>query len=119
MPDSKLIVPPTYAELRRSVEAVVIRGRRDIERAWIHTYHETGRLINEHLLRNKDRAAYGVKVFARLAKDTGISMRTLHECAQFHRCFPIVRSTAQLTRTHYIVLCQVPWPMAVLSCSEI
>ncbi len=101
------LTPSTYAELRRSVEAVVVRGRRDIERAWIHTYHETGRLINEHLLQNKDRADYGANVFARLADDTGISKRTLHECAQFHRCFPIVRISAQLTRSHYIVLCQV------------
>ncbi|MBP6506319.1 MAG: thermonuclease family protein [Opitutaceae bacterium] len=96
-----------YAGLRRAVEAVVFTGRRDIEQAWTRTYHETGRLINEHLLAHEERAGYGARVFERLSADTGISKRTLHECAQFHRCFPIVRSTAQLTRTHYIVLCQV------------
>lgn len=103
-------MPATYAELRHSVEAVVFKGRQEIDRAWLHTYHETGRLINEHLLQNKERADYGAKVYERLAADTGISKRTLHECTQFHRCFPIVRISAQLIRSHYVVLCQVADP---------
>jgi len=101
-------LPRSYAELRRAVEAAVFKGRAEIEKAWIHTYHDTGRLINEHILLNKDRAGYGAHVFERLAEDTGISKRTLHECAQFHRCFPIVRALAQLTWNHYRLLCQVP-----------
>ncbi len=100
-------VPKTYAELRREVKAVVFAGRQKIEQAWLLTYHDTGRLIQEHLLLNQDRADYGGNLFARLAEDTGISKRTLHECAQIYRCFPIVRATAQLTRTHYVLLCQV------------
>lgn len=107
MPVSRLPAPATYAQLKKAVETVVFQGRQQIEQAWTKTYHETGRLINEHILRNAGRAGYGARVFERLAADTGISKRTLHECAQFHRCFPIVRLTAQLTRTHYIVLCQV------------
>lgn len=91
MPDSRVSAPATYAELKKAVEAVVFKGRQQIEQAWTRTYHETGRLINEHILRNKDRAGYGAKVFDKLSADTGISKRTLHECAQFHRCFPIVR----------------------------
>jgi len=103
-------VPTTYAALRREVEAVVIKGRRDIDHAWVRTYHETGRLIHAHLLFAKTRADYGAGVFARLATDTGISKRTLHECAQFHRCFPIVRALAPLTWNHYRILSQVPDP---------
>ncbi len=103
-------VPTTYAILRRAVEAIVVKGRNDIDRAWVHTYHETGRLITEHLLQNKERANYGGQVFTRLAADTGISKRTLHECAQFARCFPIVRPVAQLSWNHYRLLCQVPDP---------
>jgi endonuclease YncB( thermonuclease family) len=103
-------MPQTYAALRRAVEAVVFKGRQEIEHAWVRTYHEAGRLINEHILSHQRRAAYGTQVFDRLAQDTGISKRTLHECAQFHRCFPIVRLTAQLTRTHYITLCQISDP---------
>jgi endonuclease YncB( thermonuclease family) len=103
-----IAVPATYAALRREVEAIVVKGRNEIDRAWVRTYHETGRLITEHLLQNKERANYGGQVFNRLAEDTGISKRTLHECAQFARCFPIVRPVAQLSWNHYRLLCQVP-----------
>ncbi len=106
MPVSRVTVPATYADLKKAVEAVVFRGRQQIEQAWVQTYHETGRLINDHIVKHQ-RAGYGAKVFDRLAGDTGISKRTLHECAQFHRCFPIVRTCAQLGWAHYRTLCQV------------
>jgi hypothetical protein len=41
--------PKTYAQLRDAVVAVVVKGRADIDRAWLETYHETGRLINDTL----------------------------------------------------------------------
>lgn len=75
-------VPRTYAELWRCVENVVFAGRAKIEAAWLRTYHDTGRLVHEHLLLNRDRADYGAKVFTRLADDTGISKRVLYECVQ-------------------------------------
>jgi endonuclease YncB( thermonuclease family) len=106
-PNTPANSPHTYAELRRGVEGVVFAGRAKIEQAWLRTYHDTGRLIHEHLLLNQDRADYGAKVFVRLADDTGISKRVLYECVQLYRYFPIVRSTAQLTRSHYQLLCQV------------
>lgn len=46
-------------------------------------------------------------MFADLAADSGLAKRTLHEWVQFYRCFPIVRTSAQLTASHYILLCQV------------
>lgn len=123
--------PRTYAELRRGVEEVVFAGRARIEAAWLRTYHDTGRLIHEHLLLNRDRADHGAKVFVRLSADTGISRRVLYECVQLYRYFPIVRTSAQLTRSHYRLLCQVAdrtqresllaqttrhdWPVAELS----
>jgi endonuclease YncB( thermonuclease family) len=100
-------VPRTYAELKRAVLAAVRKGRRDIDRAWLHTYHETGRLIHEHVLLKKDRAAYGAQVYARLAADTGIDKRTLQQCVQFYRHFPIARHGAQLNWAHYRALVQV------------
>ncbi|MBM3834237.1 MAG: DUF1016 domain-containing protein [Verrucomicrobia bacterium] len=75
--------------------------------AWLRTYHETGRLIHEHLLLHKERADYGAKVVKRLAADPGIDKRTLYECAQFYRFYPIVRTCAQLGWGHYRLLCQV------------
>ena len=86
MPSAKLSpTPKTYAELRDAVIAVVVKGRQEIDRAWLETYHETGRLINEHVLLFQDRANYGAKTFDKLAEDSGISARNLRKCAQFHR----------------------------------
>jgi hypothetical protein len=99
--------PKTYAELRDAVVAVVVEGRAAIDRAWVETYHETGRLIDEHVLKFRDRADFGAKVYDRLAEDTGISARTLRECAQFHRCFPIWRTCAKLGWVQCRLLCQV------------
>ncbi len=107
MARSDLTVPQTYAALRTAVEAVVIKGRRDIEQAWIHTYHETGRLITEHLVVNKNRTGYGTQVLALLATDTGIDRRTLQQCAQFYRYFRKVSARSLLTWAHYRLLCQV------------
>lgn len=51
--------PQTYAQLR---DAVVVRGRQEMDHAWLETYHTTGRLINEHILQFRDRADYGAKI---------------------------------------------------------
>ncbi len=56
-------IPKTYAELLRSVQAVLFTGQREIDRAWVRTYHETGRLIHSHILYHRERADYGAQVF--------------------------------------------------------
>ena len=58
--------PRTYPELRRAVAAVLFHGRREIEIAWVQTYHEIGRLINVHVLAEQKRAAYGRQTIVRL-----------------------------------------------------
>ena len=64
--------------------------------------------IKAGLAANREMLAlYGARVFADLAEESCISSRSLHECVQFYRCFPIVRGHAQLRRTHYALLCQV------------
>ncbi len=104
------VIPRTYAELLRAVQAVVVAGRQRIEDAWVRSFHDIGELIAEHLLLQQARADYGAKIFAQLAEATGISKRTLHECVQFYRCFPIVRPGAQLAWSQYRLLCQVVDP---------
>jgi len=111
MPTSALTsIPQTYPELLSAVRRVLIGGQREIDRVWVHSYHETGRLITEHILLFKDRADYGTKTYHTLARDTGGSERRLYQCAQFYRCFPILQPTAKLTWTHYTTLCQVEDP---------
>ncbi|MDO8539122.1 MAG: hypothetical protein Q7S40_01670 [Opitutaceae bacterium] len=53
-----LSVPRPYAELLRQVQATLFAGQRDIEIAWVRTYHETGRLIHCHVPEH-DRADTG------------------------------------------------------------
>jgi endonuclease YncB( thermonuclease family) len=106
-PIATAFVPKTYPELRDAVIAVVVEGRRAIDRAWIETYHETGRLINEHVLLFRERADYGAKTYRRLAEDTGIDCRTLQHCAQFQRYFPIASTCSQLDWSKCRLLCQV------------
>lgn len=107
MPVARLPVPKTYAALRRGVEAVVLKGRAQIERAWVQTYHECGRLIHEHLLLKKERASYGAYLFRQLSRDTGVDIRTLQQSVQFYKYFPIARHGAQLSWAHYRALVQI------------
>ncbi|MSU65189.1 MAG: hypothetical protein EXS38_03605 [Opitutus sp.] len=71
------VAPGSFEELLRAPEEVLFRGRRDIERAWVRTYHETGRLICEHLLLHQERAGYGARVYQRAAARTRVSTRIL------------------------------------------
>jgi endonuclease YncB( thermonuclease family) len=105
-------VPRTFDELLRSVQTVLRHGRAEIESAWVQTYREIGRLITVYVLEGRDRAKYGGQVYDRLAERTGMSARTLRECAQFQRCFPIWRKSAKLVWSHYALLCQVADPAA-------
>jgi endonuclease YncB( thermonuclease family) len=99
-------VPKSYADLLRSVQQTMIVGQREIDEAWVRTYHETGRLIVSHVLRN-ERADFGAHVYRRLARDTDASERLLYQCAQFYRCFPILHARAKLGWTRCRLLCQV------------
>jgi endonuclease YncB( thermonuclease family) len=104
------VVSATYEDLLRNVRAVLFTGRQKIEDAWLMMFHDIGRLIHEHVLLHAERADLGARVFIQLAADTGVSRRVLYEWVQFFRCFPVVRLTAQLTRTHYQLLCQIADP---------
>lgn len=75
------VTPATYAELRRGVEATLLTGQREIEQAKVRTYWETGRLIDAHVLQNKDRADYGSKTIQRLADDLKVHRSVLQRCA--------------------------------------
>ena len=107
MPDSKLIVPQNYAELRRAVEVALVHGQQAVEQARVRTYHETGRLIHAHVLLFQDRADYGAKTIPRLAGDLKLDRSVLLRCVQFYRAFPIVAARRQLTWGHYRLLVPV------------
>ncbi|MDD5216848.1 MAG: DUF1016 N-terminal domain-containing protein [Candidatus Omnitrophica bacterium] len=62
---------------------------------------ETGKLIDEHVLRHRERADYDKEVMKRLAKDLGASDSELYRMLQFVRIYPIVATSAQLSWGHY------------------
>ncbi|MCW5548181.1 MAG: thermonuclease family protein [Opitutaceae bacterium] len=100
-------MPRAYTTLRQQVAGVLTSARQEVEAAWVRTYHETGRLIHEHVLRHAARADYGTMVIARLAEDTGTSRRVLYQCVQFYRSFPILHARAKLGWLQYRLLCEV------------
>jgi endonuclease YncB( thermonuclease family) len=101
------IVPQTYAELRLAVELTLFKGRQAVELARLRCYHETGRLIQEHVLLFKDRADYGAGTIQRLAADLKTHRSQLQRCVQFYQAVPNCASRRNLTWTHYRVLLPV------------
>jgi len=97
-------VPKHYAELRRAVEVTMVRGQREADLARVRTYHETGRLIHEHVLLFKDRADYGTGTIQRLAADLEVDYSVLLRCVQFVRAFPNLATWRDLLWAHYRVL---------------
>jgi endonuclease YncB( thermonuclease family) len=100
-------VPRTYAELRRAVENTIIKGQREAELAKVRTYHETGRLIHEHVLLFKDRATRHAQTMQRLSEDLKMDRTVLLRCVQFYRAFPYVATWRHITWAHYRVLIPV------------
>ncbi len=104
------VVPQTYGELRRAVEAAMITGQLAADLAKVRTYHLTGQVIYEHVLLFKDRADYGAKTIPRLAADLKLDRSVLLRCVQFFRSFPNVATWRQLTWGHYRTLIPVADP---------
>jgi endonuclease YncB( thermonuclease family) len=97
-------VPKTYAELRRAVELTLFKGQQAVELARVRTYHETGRLIHEHVLLFKERADYGAGTIQRLAADLKTHRSQLQRCVQFYQEVPNCAARRNLTWTHYRLL---------------
>ncbi|MDZ4241510.1 MAG: DUF1016 N-terminal domain-containing protein, partial [Candidatus Omnitrophota bacterium] len=90
MPTSS-VIPSDYPALRRKVEETLLLGQSRIEQAKVQTYWQTGKLINEHILRHESRSEhYGQEVVEKLSEDLTISVSTLWRCVQFARSFKIL-----------------------------
>ena len=88
------------AESRVRVEKAVEQER--VREAW-----EVGKLMDEHILQRKERAAYAKKVVPRLASDLGMSETELYYMIKFARAYPILPSTGELSWGHYRELLSV------------
>jgi micrococcal nuclease len=103
-------IPRTYAELRAAVERTIVRGQREADLARVRTYHETGRLIHEHVLLFKERAGYGAKTMAKLAADVKVARSVLQRCVQFYLAIPNCATWRNLTWAHFRELIPVADP---------
>ena len=87
----------TKAASQGRVEAAVEQEK--VREAW-----EIGKLIDEHILQNKERAEYGKQVIERLATDLGSSAVELRFMLQFARAYPIRWPASELSWSHYQAL---------------
>lgn len=105
-----VLVPQTYPALRKAVEVAMIKGQQVVEMARVHTYHETGRLIQEHVLLHQDRSGYGTGTFRRLSHDLKVDISVLQRCVQFVRAFPNPAPWRNLAWAHYRLLIPIADP---------
>jgi endonuclease YncB( thermonuclease family) len=99
-----LKIPASYEALVKSVRSALIEGQKRIEAERVRTYWETGRLINEHVLKHKDRADYGARVIADLARDLHVDRSQINRCVRFYKQYPalpIGGARPKLGWTHY------------------
>lgn len=80
----------SQARIEKTVDAEKVRE------AW-----EIGKLIQEHILLNKERAEYGDEVVKRLAVDLGTSNTELKYMIEFARAYPMSPPAGQLSWSHY------------------
>ena len=104
------LTTPAYTILRHAalatLEAGKIRAQQAVEQEKIRTGWEIGKMLHQHLLKNKDRAEYGERVITQPADDLEMGPQRLYEMLAFHRTFPIFRSSGKfnLSWTHYVKL---------------
>ena len=110
----KEIQPLTFETLVTKIRQTLAEGRaravEAVDRERARTYWETGRWIHIYLLKGKDRAKYGEKLFPRLEEILGLSeslLRDMHVC---YREFPIPQTSGELAWSHYQVLLRIKDP---------
>lgn len=91
----------SYQELLSLIRQEIATGHQSINDARAQTYWKIGRHIARHLLLNKQRAAYGEKLFSRLAVNLQVDRTTLHRAVKFYETYPISAARHQLGWSHY------------------
>ena len=105
----------SYAQLRNKVKETLLSGWQRIEEAKVETYLETGKLIDEHILKNGSRKEhYGKEVIEKLSADLKVSSSVLWRCLQFAHSFKKILARGResfprrLAWSHYRKLITVP-----------
>ena len=98
---TKSLATQSYPTLITQLKKVFIEGLQRIEEEKVKAYWQTGKLISEHLLTNKDRADYGTTLLGKLSDDLNIDLSTLQRIVRFYRTFPISATWPKLTWSHH------------------
>lgn len=91
----------TYGQLVQAIRQARSVSAQRVKQEKVRLAWETGKLIDEHILKNKRRAAYGKNVILRLARDLGTSETELRFMLDFARSYPIYPKSNELTWSDY------------------
>jgi len=96
------------SDIRSILDKNLSRAYQAVDNIKVQTYWQIGERIARDELAHQERADYGKRVVAKLAKDLGISKRLLFEIITFYKAYPIVHTLrAQLSWSHYGLLITV------------
>ncbi len=77
------------------MKKTLVEGQASIEAERVHTYWETGRLVNTHIRKySGGNARYGDEVVIRLSKDLQVSETVLYRCLKFNQTYPELKKVA-------------------------
>ena len=88
------VLSKSYITLLKNLKSILIEGLRVIEEQRVKTYWNTGKLVLDYLLENKQ---HGDGLFLRLSEDLGIDQRTLYHSVEFYETFPNLSTCSNLT----------------------
>ena len=100
-----------YQKLLSQVQKIIEKTRQkiaeDVSHEKILMAWEVGKILEEHLLKN-NRAAYGIRFFEQLEKDSSIAKRALYKMRSFYKTYPTLPSKEKgLSWSHYCSLASI------------
>lgn len=106
------IDPAAYARLLKTIRAEIAAGKKIIVQTMAVTNWKVGKYISDFILKGKDRAEYGKRVYIKLAKDLDTSPKTLEQSVRISREFSISNARSKLSWTQLRTLLALPDPSA-------
>lgn len=95
----------TYQQLLTAIRETRIasqkRAEQAVDREKVREAWETGKLIQEHILLQKERADYGERMIPQLAFDIEVSETEIKYMLQFYKTYPIRPQADELSWAHY------------------
>ena len=91
----------TYDQLVKAIRQARAVSELHVKQEKVRLAWETGKLINEHILKNAERADYGKQVILRLTRDLETSQTDLYYMLEFARSYPNFPEPGELSWNDY------------------